>query len=229
MENKNYTILIIDDNPDITEFISYNLKKEGFNVKYSNHPIKGIEIAKKYKPHLILLDIMMPDMDGMQVIEELKKDERLKNTIITFLTARNEEYSQIAGFEAGADDYITKPIRPKLLISRIKALLKRSQLQEKESNSILIVDDIKINTRNYTVYKRNEKLLLPKKEFSLLLLFASNKGKVFSREEIYAKVWGDNIIVGNRTLDVHIRKLRQLIGSEKIITVQGIGYKFTEK
>jgi len=221
----NYSILIIDDDKDITEFISYNLKKEGFTVKYSNNPIEGIALAKEIKPHLILLDIMMPDMDGMQVIEELKKDDNLKDTIITFLTARSEEYSQIAGFEAGADDYITKPIRPKLLISRLKALLKRSSFQKEKTNAIIEIDNLKIDTENYTVYKDNEILNLPKKEYRLLLLFASNRGKVFSREQIYSKIWGDDIIVGNRTIDVHIRKLREHIGPNKILTVQGVGYK----
>jgi len=224
MENK-YSILIIDDDKDITEFISYNLKKEGFDVKYSNHPIEGIALAKEIKPHLILLDIMMPDMDGMQVIEELKKEESLQDTIITFLTARSEEYSQIAGFEAGADDYITKPIRTKLLISRIKALLKRSNFHKETTNKIIKIDNLKIDTENYTVYKDNEILNLPKKEYRLLLLFASNRGKVFSREQIYSKIWGDDIIVGNRTIDVHIRKLREHIGPDKILTVQGVGYK----
>jgi two-component system alkaline phosphatase synthesis response regulator PhoP len=226
MTNK-HSILIIDDDKDITEFISYNLKKEGFDVKYSNNPIEGISLAKRYIPHLILLDIMMPDMNGMQVIEELKKEANLKNTIITFLTARSEEHSQIAGFEAGADDYITKPIRPKLLISRIKALLKRYNFQEDRNNTLIEIDNLKIDVENYTVYKDGEILTLPKKEFKLLLLFASNRGKVFSREIIYSKIWGDDIVVGNRTLDVHIRKLREHIGSKKIITIQGIGYKFS--
>jgi len=228
MDTANYKILIVDDEPDIIEFLTYNLKKEGFSVASANNGLSAIEIALKIQPHLILLDVMMPEMDGVETCEIIKSKPELRNTIIAFLTARGEDYSQIAGFEAGADDYIAKPIRPKVLISRMKALLKRiSTDSETTSNDHIITrGGIVIDKERYLLTKDGETLLLPRKEFELLLLLASKPDKVFTRDEIFSNVWGDDIIVGDRTIDVHIRKLREKIGMEHFQTVKGVGYKF---
>ncbi len=228
MDTANYKILIVDDEPDIIEFLTYNLKKEGFSVASANNGLSAIEIALKIQPHLILLDVMMPEMDGVETCEIIKSKPELRNTIIAFLTARGEDYSQIAGFEAGADDYIAKPIRPKVLISRMKALLKRiSTDTETTSNDHIITrGGIVIDKERYLLTKDGETLLLPRKEFELLLLLASKPDKVFTRDEIFSNVWGDDIIVGDRTIDVHIRKLREKIGMEHFQTVKGVGYKF---
>lgn len=225
-----YKILIVDDEKDILEFVGYNLKKEGFSVLTANNGIEAIKQAAGHKPQLILMDVMMPEMDGIETCEKIKEMPELANTLIAFLTARGEDYSQIAGFEAGADDYITKPIKPKVLISRIKALLKRyreegHELSETEKQSV-VIGDLKIDTERFMVYRGSEEIILPRKEFSLLLLLASKPQKVFSREEIFANVWGNDIIVGDRTIDVHIRKLREKIGEDLIQTVKGVGYKF---
>jgi two-component system, OmpR family, alkaline phosphatase synthesis response regulator PhoP len=225
-----YKILIVDDEKDILEFVGYNLKKEGFSVLTANNGIEAIKQAAGHKPQLILMDVMMPEMDGIETCEKIKEMPELANTLIAFLTARGEDYSQIAGFEAGADDYITKPIKPKVLISRIKALLKRyreegPELSETEKQSV-VIGDLKIDTERFMVYRGSEEIILPRKEFSLLLLLASKPQKVFSREEIFANVWGNDIIVGDRTIDVHIRKLREKIGEDLIQTVKGVGYKF---
>lgn len=223
-------ILLVDDETDILEFLSYNLKKEGFEVYTAHNGKDAIKIAPNILPNLILLDVMMPEMDGIETCEEIRKISNLNNTIIAFLTARGEDYSQIAGFDAGADDYITKPIKPKVLISRVQALLKRqryTQTTSKESESFIIIKgDIKIDKEKYVVYKNNDKLKLPRKEFELLLLLTSKPEKVFTRDEIYSTVWGDDIIVGDRTIDVHIRKLREKIGDNHIHTIKGVGYKF---
>ena len=228
MDTANYKILIVDDEPDIIEFLTYNLKKEGFSVASANNGLSAIEIALKIQPHLILLDVMMPEMDGVETCEIIKSKPELRNTIIAFLTARGEDYSQIAGFEAGADDYIAKPIRPKVLISRMKAMLKRiSADTENTSNDHIITrGGIVIDKERYLLTKDGETLLLPRKEFELLLLLASKPDKVFTRDEIFSNVWGDDIIVGDRTIDVHIRKLREKIGMEHFQTVKGVGYKF---
>ena len=230
MDNKNYRILVVDDETDILEFVGYNLKKEGFTVFTAQNGIEAIKEAREHKPHLILMDIMMPEMDGIESCEKIKEMPELKNTIIAFLTARGEDYSQIAGFDAGADDYITKPIKPKVLISRIKALLKRyreekTEVQEAEETTI-VKGNLKIDTEKFLVFKNDKEIILPRKEFALLLLLVSKPQKVFTREEIFSKVWGNDIIVGDRTIDVHIRKLREKIGEDLIHTVKGVGYKF---
>ncbi len=225
MNNKKYKILIVDDDNDILEFVGYNLKKEGFIVYTAKNGVEAIKKAKKNKPHLILMDVMMPEMDGMEACENIKSMEELKNVIIAFLTARGEDYSQIAGFDAGADDYITKPIKPKVLISRIKALLKRYRDDDK-LNDIIETGNLRIDVEKFLVYKNDKEIILPKKEFSLLQLLVSKPEKVFTRKEIFAKVWGNDIIVGDRTIDVHIRKLREKIGTDLIHTVKGVGYKY---
>ncbi len=229
MENSNFKILLVDDEPDILEFLSYNINKEGYEVYTAQNGREAIEKAKKYNPHLILLDVMMPEMDGIETCENLRQDKNLQNTIIAFLTARGEDYSQIAGFDAGGDDYITKPIKPKVLISRIKALLKRynSGTNEESDESLVIRhSNLVIDKEKYLVLKDEEELILPKKEFELLVLLISKPNRVFTRDEIFSAVWGDNIIVGDRTIDVHIRKLREKIGDEHIKTIKGVGYKF---
>ncbi|MBN1990303.1 MAG: response regulator transcription factor [Bacteroidales bacterium] len=231
MDNSSYKILLVDDEPDIVEFVSYNLKKEGFVVHAASNGRDAINLAEEIRPHLILLDVMMPEMDGIETCEQIRQSDRLKDTLVAFLTARGEDYSQIAGFDAGGDDYITKPIRPKVLISRIKALLKRlgtviesSNADEQAAPSVGII----IDKEKYLVYKDGVELVLPKKEFELLALLYSRPQKVFSRDEIFSSVWGDNIIVGDRTIDVHIRKLREKIGDDHIRTIKGVGYKYVE-
>ncbi|WP_430810572.1 MULTISPECIES: response regulator transcription factor [unclassified Carboxylicivirga] len=230
MDVENYKVLLVDDEPDILEFISYNMRKEGFNVLTANNGQEAIELAKTEKPELIVLDVMMPEMDGIETCEELKKFPDLQNTIIAFLTARGEDYSQIAGFDAGADDYITKPIKPKVFISRVKALLKRYRSEEvstlDDQPDTVNIGNLVIDRERYLVINSGSELVLPKKEFELLLLLASKPHKVFTREQIYNEVWGENIIVGDRTIDVHIRKLREKLGSEYIKTIKGVGYKF---
>ena len=230
MDYSNYRILIVDDEPDILEFLRYNLEKEDFQIFTAKNGNEAIAIASKNDPHLILLDVMMPGMDGIETCQEIRKISGLNNVLIAFLTARSEDYSQIAGFEAGGDDYIAKPIKPKLLVSRIKALLKRhkksSNLMEDEVSQI-VAGDIVIDKERYLVLLKGKELFLPKKEFELLSLLISKPEKVFSREEIFRNVWGDNIIVGDRTIDVHIRKLREKLGEDYFKTVKGVGYKYS--
>jgi len=232
MENSDYKILLVDDESDILEFLSYNLKKEGFQVETANNGLEGIEVAKKIKPHLIVLDVMMPEMDGIETCEKIREMPDLSDVLITFLTARSEDYSQIAGFDAGADDYISKPIKPKVLISRVKAMLKRANRSndnfDDNTNSLIQIGTIAIDRERYLVIKGEEELSLPRKEFELLLLLSSRPQRVFTREEIYNGVWGENIIVGDRTIDVHIRKLREKLGDNLIKTVKGVGYKFVD-
>ncbi len=235
MEVTEYTILLVDDELDILEFVGYNLKHEGFKVHTATSGQEAIKIAQKVRPQLILLDVMMPDMDGMETCAEIRKIPELKNIIIAMLTARSEDYSQIAGFEAGADDYITKPIKPKVLISRIKALLKRSARTNPSKNEtnqpdeLIEIADLSINSETYSVFKQNKEINLPKKEFKLLKLLAQKPGRVFTREEIFSKIWGDDVYVGDRTIDVHIRKIREKLGNKYIKTVKGVGYKFNEE
>ena len=222
-------ILLVDDEEDILEFVSYNLQREGFRVYTGRNGREAIELAGKIKPDLVILDVMMPEMDGIAACEEIRKLPVCKNVVIAFLTARGEDYSQIAGFEAGADDYITKPIRPKVLISRVKALLKRSSGISSEINDnekILNIGDMVIDKERYILKIDGKELTLPRKEFELLSLLVSKPDKVFTRDEIYKSVWGNNVIVGDRTIDVHIRKLREKIGNDHIRTLKGIGYKF---
>ena len=227
-EAKEFKILIADDEPDILEFVSYNLVKEGYQVSTAKNGSEAIELAKRIKPHLILLDIMMPELDGVEVCRELRSNPDFKNTIIAFLTARSEDYSQIVGFEVGGDDYITKPIRPRVLTSRISALLRRysNVPTDSEDNDIIKIADLNIDKTRVLVYKGEEEIVLAKKEFELLYLLASKPGKVFTREEIFKVVWGNDVIVGNRTIDVHIRKIREKVGEDYIKTIKGIGYKF---
>lgn len=223
--NAKFKILLVDDEQDIVEFLSYNLKKEGYEVVTASNGKDAIEIAKRELPHLIVLDVMMPDMDGIETCREIRDQKGLNDVLIAFLTARSEDYTQIAGFEVGADDYITKPIRPRVFISRIKALLRRLQANgEHEGN--LQFGRVFIDKEKHLVIKDGHEIALPKKEFKLLTLLCSKPGKVFTRDFILDQVWGDEVIVGDRTIDVHIRKLREKIGDEYFKTVKGVGYKF---
>lgn len=221
----NARILLVDDEPDILEFLSYNLKKEGYEVFTAQNGEKGIDVALREKPDLILLDMMMPGMDGVEVCEKLRADARCKHTVIAFLTARSEDYSQIAGFDAGGDDYIMKPIKPRVLVSRVAALLRRGGIVE-GSAEVIDVGDLHIDKEKYQVIKAGRAIDLPRKEFELLSLLASRPGKVFNREEILDNVWGAEVVVGGRTIDVHIRKLREKVGEGFIKTIKGVGYKF---
>lgn len=225
MKNSNYTILLVDDEPDILEFVGYNLKKEEYRVITADNGQKALALAKKYQPQLILLDVMMPGMDGIETCEQIRKTPELESTLVAFLTARSEDYSQLAGFEVGADDYITKPIKPKVLVSRIKALLRRYN-ESPKSSAILDFGDLRIDLDKYQVRLKDKKVEVPRKEFELLMLLTSRPGKVFHREEILAKIWGNEVVVGGRTIDVHVRKLREKIGEDFIKTVKGVGYKF---
>ncbi len=227
MKSSDYTILLVDDEPDILEFVGYNLKKEGYKVVTANDGEEGVKAAHREKPELILLDVMMPGMDGIETCDQLRKIPELQDTLIAFLTARGEDYSQVAGFDAGADDYITKPIKPKVLISRIKALLRRhGQTAKTNSTSLQEFGQLTIDLDKYQVRYKDKKLDLPRKEFELLTLLSSRPGKVFHRDEILDKIWGNEVVVGGRTIDVHIRKLREKIGEKYIKTVKGVGYKF---
>ncbi|MCF6171398.1 MAG: response regulator transcription factor [Bacteroidales bacterium] len=223
MNNNNYRILLVDDEEDILEFLTYNLLKEGFKVSTASNGIQAVDQAKAEQPHLIIMDVMMPQMDGITAVEEIRKIPELDNTLIIFLTARSEDYSQIAGFEAGADDYVTKPVKPKILISRITALLRRST--KKDDSKIIKINELEINPVSFVVLKNGKKVSLPKKEFKLLQLLAASPDKVFTRDEIFHQVWGDDVIVGDRTIDVHVRKIREKIGNAYITTVKGMGYK----
>jgi two-component system, OmpR family, alkaline phosphatase synthesis response regulator PhoP len=229
MTDSRFKILLVDDEPDILELMEYNLKKENYEVIKCSNGRDAINIVKKEKPDLIILDIMMPEMDGIETCRAIRQIPEFNKTMITFLTARNEDYSQIAGFDVGADDYITKPIKPRVLISRINALLRRyengSDKTENISN-VLTIGDLQIDRDQYLIIKGDEKMELPRKEFELLALLATKPGKVFTRETILEKVWGSDVVVGDRTIDVHIRKLREKLGEEIIKTVKGIGYKF---
>lgn len=224
MQTQKKKILIVDDEPDILEFIQYNLQKEGYEVFTANNGLEALKIAKLEIPSLVILDIMMPQMDGIETCRIMKEIPALENTIITFLTARNEDYSQIAGFEVGADDYIAKPIKPKVLTSRIKALLRRTE--KKQEIDVLQIGDLTIDRDRYLIIQNGVEIELPRKEFELLSLLLSKPGKVFKREDIMDMVWGQDVIVGDRTIDVHIRKIREKLGDELIKTVKGIGYKF---
>ncbi|MDP2723803.1 MAG: response regulator transcription factor [Bacteroidales bacterium] len=226
MDQTKYKILLVDDEEDIVEFLSYNLEKEGFNVVTAFNGMEAIQKAKKEIPDLIIMDVMMPKMDGMTAVQEIRKIQALQETIIVFLTARSEDYSQIAGFEAGADDYVSKPIKPKVLMSRINALLRRTSKKEKV-NSVIEINDLIIDSERFMVIKEGEKIILPNKEFKILALLAASPNKVFSREDIFARVWGNDVIVGDRTIDVHMRKIREKIGLDNIRTIKGVGYTFS--
>jgi len=232
MSDSQSKILLVDDEVDILEFISYNLEKEGYKVFTAQNGAEAIKVAEKVLPDLIILDVMMPEMDGIAACEEIRRIPALQQSIIAFLTARGEDYSQIAGFEAGADDYITKPIRPKVLVSRVKALLKRTSSPGITNNTVVeslntvTVGSLVIDKERYLIVQDGNEMILPRKEFELLSLLVSKPGKVFTREEIYYSVWGDNVVVGDRTIDVHIRKLREKIGNDQIKPLKGIGYNF---
>lgn len=231
MDYSKYKILLVDDEPDILEFISYNLRKKGYEIHTASNGKEAIEITRKIKPHLILLDVMMPQLDGIETCEEIRNLTDLPQPVIAFLTARNEDYSQIAGFEAGGDDYIEKPVKPKVLESRIKALLKRYeqfQPETAEKNEKKFPQHLVLDREKFLVIKDGKEYFFPRKEFELLNLLVSKPDKVFTREEIFHSVWGDNVVVGDRTIDVHIRKLREKIGDKHIQTIKGVGYKFVE-
>lgn len=224
--NSSIKILAVDDEPDILEFVKYNLKKEGYEVITANNGKEAIEMAQAHKPNLILLDIMMPELDGIEVCRRLREKENFQHTIIVFLTARNEDYSEIAGFDVGGDDYITKPIRVRVLVSRLKALLRRRNIEE--VNQQLTFGELTIDLEKVVVFIQEREINLAKKEFELLTLLTSRPGKVFTRDEIFNKIWGLDILVGDRTIDVHIRKIREKLGDHYIKTVKGIGYKFND-
>ena len=219
----NHKILLVDDDPDILEFIEYNLQKEGFDVSTADNGLEAVKAAQTIQPDLILLDVMMPELDGVETCARIREIDSLKDTRVAFLTARGEDYSQIAGFEAGGDDYILKPVKPRVLVSRIKALLRRTGGAQEEENQ----SGVQIDRDKYEVSKDGERISLPRKEFELLALLMSKAGKVFTREVILSTVWGEEVVVGDRTIDVHIRKLREKLGNDFITTVKGVGYKFS--
>lgn len=224
MGKKDIKILLVDDEPDVLEFMRYNLEKEGYQVVTASNGKEGVKKAIKVNPDLIILDIMMPEQDGIETCRELRSIPDFEDTMISFLTARDEDYSHIAGLDVGADDYITKPIKPRVLISRIRALLRRQR--KPKSRGKFKAGEIQVDLEKYMVYKGKQKISMPKKEFELLSLLISKPGRVFKREEILSKVWGNQTIVGDRTIDVHIRKLREKLGESYIKTIKGIGYKF---
>lgn len=226
--SKGHTLLLIDDEPDIIEFLTYNLKKEGYKVFSASNGEEGVKMVQQIHPSLILLDVMMPKMDGIETCQIIRKDLNITQPIIAFLTSRAEDYSQIAGFEAGADDYISKPVRPRLLISKVESLLRRLDRPVNEL-SALTESKLKIDREKFKVEMNGLTLLLPKKEFELLELLASRPGKVYTRDQILSIVWGNETIVGERTIDVHIRKLREKLGDDYIRTIKGVGYTFSEK
>ena len=223
MNPEDIKILLVDDEPDILEIISYSLKNVGYNVYTAKNGIQAVKQAEKIEPHLIILDVMMPEMDGIEACEIIRKKQKIKHTLITFLSARGEDYSQIAGFNAGADDYITKPIKPKILLSKVKSLLRRISFDQVE---ILEIGNLIIDRASYKASYKGKEINLPRKEFELLYLLASKPGKVFKREHILESVWGRDVVVGVRTIDVHIRKLREKIGNSFFKTIKGVGYKF---
>jgi two-component system, OmpR family, alkaline phosphatase synthesis response regulator PhoP len=225
MEKSDYKILLVDDEPDILEFVGYNIRKEGYTLFTCSNGKEALKIAKKVIPHLVILDIMMPGIDGIETCIEMRKMDELKSSLIAFLTARSEDFSQIAGLDAGGDDYISKPIKPRVLMSRINALLRRSpETPERESRTIL--GDIIIDREKYIILKKGREINLPRKEFELLELLTSKPDKVFTREQIFEEVWGNDVIVGDRTIDVHIRRIREKLDNDNIKTIKGVGYKY---
>ena len=228
MKKKDIKILLVDDEPDILEIVGFNLTAEGYQVIKGKNGVEAVAKAKKHKPHLIILDVMMPEMDGIEACELIREQSDLSETIITFLTARGEDYSQVAGFDAGADDYIAKPIKPKVLVSKVKALLRRLKDDESTVDAIVKIGELIIYKEEYKITNKGKEITLPRKEFELLSLLATKPGKVFKREEILDKVWGNDVVVGGRTIDVHIRKLREKIGDKSFKTVKGVGYKIVD-
>lgn len=231
MSDVKYKILVVDDEEDIVDMLKYNLEKEGYIVGKAGNGLECLNLAPQFMPDLVLLDVMMPEMDGIETCVELRKISELKNVIICFLTARTEDYSQIVGYESGADDYVTKPVKPKVLISKIAALLRRNEMKNDTDQEVKIISSrgIEINKEKYIVTVDGVEYYLPKKEFELLSLLMTGNGNVYRREEILNKVWGNEIVVGDRTIDVHIRKLREKIGDSYIKTIKGVGYKFVER
>lgn len=225
MDNSHYKILLVDDEVDVLEFLSYNLKKEGYTVFKAKNGRKGLEIAREQQPHLIILDVTMPKPDGIETCRSMRAIPELKASLIVFLSARGEDYSQLAGFKAGADDYITKPIVPGVFTSRVKALLRRYNHTE-EQHSIMTLPGMIIDREKYVVIREGNEIKLTRKEFELLILLTSKPNKVFTRNDIYIRVWGNDVVVGDRTIDVHVRKIREKIGMDSIITVKGVGYKY---
>jgi two-component system alkaline phosphatase synthesis response regulator PhoP len=220
-------ILVVDDEADIVEFILYNLEKEGYTVQSAHNGLEAVEKASSFRPDLIVLDVMMPQLDGIEACRKIRENPELSNTFIMFLTARDEEYSEIAGFDAGGDDYVFKPIKPRALLSRVNAIMKRKNAQqESDVAEVLNHGDLEVNPNEYLVKLGDKSMTLPRKEFDLLYLLASKPGKVFTREKILRKVWGTDVFVVDRTIDVHIRKIREKIGDTKIETIKGVGYKF---
>ena len=226
MKKSDIKILCVDDEPDILEILKYNLSNEGYDISVANDGLSCIKKAKEINPNLIIMDVMMPNMDGIQACENLRADEKFNDTIIMFLTARGEDYSHVAAYEAGADDYVTKPVKPKVLVSKVKGLLRRFKKVNDNDINIIEHNDIKIDKAKYKVYISGKTLILPRKEFELLYLLASKPDKVFKRDKIMENVWGGEVIVGDRTIDVHIRKLREKVGDKYIKTLKGVGYKF---
>lgn len=224
MKKRDITILLVDDEPDIIEIVRYNLALEGYKIETAENGEEAIFKAQKFRPQLVLLDVMMPKLNGIETCKRLRDIPELSEMVIAFLTARAEDFSQMNGFEAGADDYITKPIKPKVLVSRVKALLRR--FRKKETNGNIMVGNLTINRDEYKILLDGEEMNLPRKEFELLSLLASHPGKVYSREDILDQIWGSEVVVGDRTIDVHIRKLREKLGNDKFMTVKGVGYKF---
>ncbi len=225
MEREKYCILLVDDEPDVLEFLSYNLIKEGYQVLKASNGRDALALMKDNRPHLVILDVMMPGMDGIETCRQIREMPGFEDTIVIFLTARGEEYSQLAGFDAGADDYITKPIRPGILTSRVKALMRRMKVSALEEPSTG-KHEIFIDKEKYLVVNDGREITLPRKEFELLSLLVSKPNRVFTREEIYSNVWGTDVVVGDRTIDVHVRRIREKIGIDNIITIKGVGYKY---
>ena len=226
MNKSEIKILCVDDEPDILEILKYNLSNEGYQISTAKDGKSAVKKAKETHPNLIIMDIMMPNMDGIEACEILRSDESFNDTLIMFLTARGEDYSYVAAYEAGADDYVTKPVKPKILLSKVKGLLRRSKKYSEKEDDEIEFGDLRINREKYKVYTSDKSISLPRKEFELLNLLASKPDKVFKREKIMEKVWGEQVVVGDRTIDVHIRKLRKKIGDKYFKTVKGVGYKF---
>ena len=226
MKKSDIKILCVDDEPDILEILKYNLSNEGYNISTAADGKSAIEMAYNISPNLIIMDVMMPNMDGIEACEKLRSDDKFNDTIIMFLTARGEDYSHVAAYDAGADDYVTKPVKPKVLVSKVKGLLRRLQKVIAKDINEIVFDDIKIDREKYKVYISDSVLNLPRKEFELLYLLASKPDKVYKREKIMETVWGSEVVVGDRTIDVHIRKLREKVGDKYFKTVKGVGYKF---
>ncbi len=228
MDKSKFHILLVDDEPDIIEFLSYNLSKEGYRMSSAENGLQAIEQVKKMKPDLILMDIMMPEMDGITAVSKIKQLPGSEDIMIAFLTARSEEYSQIAGFEAGADDYVSKPIKPKVLMHRIEAMLRRLD-KGKMMDKVVTRGNLSIDSTRYVISVDGNEIVLPRKEFELLAILASHPERVFNRDEILEKVWGKDVVVGDRTIDVHVRKIREKVGNNIIATIKGVGYKFVQQ